>query len=228
MRLTAISITVASCIMLMGTAGAWGGILMTEGDVQVLSPPPPDARQNKLEDSQVMFVWEEQSDFILPVDVKVDIVDPGTYNQGSDRVEEIISAGTRVKVYFLHADRPGASGQTLIEYPPSRILFSGIILGIISKPSYLDDSDFLGEPATMYGPTIARGLTLGTGDLKDRITLEGNLQWLDLDHVCATSIRDEIRVITMYEDGPIPEPVTMAVLGLGSAGVLARRRRRSA
>jgi hypothetical protein len=225
MKLTAISITLASFILLMGTAGAWGGILATEGNLQVLSPPPPDARQNQLESSSEMFVWEEEDDIFLPVDIKVDIVDPGTYDQGSDRVQEIIPAGTHVRVYFLHADRPGASGQTLIQYPPTRILFSGIILGIASKPKYLDQSDFLGEPATMYGPTIARGLSLGLGSLRDRITLEDNLQWLDLDHVCATSVRDELRVFTTFEDGPIPEPATMAVLVAGAAGVLVRRRR---
>ena len=226
MKLTAISITLACCAMLMGPAGAWGGILMTEGAIQVLDPPPPDARQGQLESSEVIFAWEEQDDLVLSSDLAVNIVDPGTYNENGDLVDGVVSAGTRVKVYFLHADKVTGEGVALIQ--DARILFSGLVLGIITKARDLGPSDFLGEPATQYGDSTARGLELGTGSLKDRITLEGNLQWLDLDQVRASSIRDEIRVITTFEDGPIiPEPASLAVLVLGATGVLVRRRRRS-
>ncbi|GAG15258.1 unnamed protein product, partial [marine sediment metagenome] len=39
MRLTALSIVSACCVLLIGGAGASGDILLTEGAVTVLSPP---------------------------------------------------------------------------------------------------------------------------------------------------------------------------------------------
>lgn len=224
MKLTAFPIVVACCILLVGGAGASGGIITTEGDVQILDPPPPDARQNRLESSQVMFLWEEQDDLVLPWDIKVDIVSPGAYDRPGDLVDGIIPAGTRVRVHFLHADMVAGEGYALIEN--ARIHFSGLILGIITRAGSLGASDFLGEPATRYGGWAARGLSLGAGGMKDRITLEDNMQWLDLDHICASAVRDELRVITTFEDGPIlPEPLALSTLAVGGLGLLVRRRR---
>ncbi|MHC4717933.1 MAG: hypothetical protein ACYS5V_13245 [Planctomycetota bacterium] len=190
MKLTAFSIVSACCILLIGGAGASGGILLTEGAVTVVDPPPPDARQNQLESSQNIFAWQEQEDLILPSDVEVNIVDAGVYNMNSDLVDGVVSAGTRVKVYFLHADKVRGEGPALIQ--DARILFSGFVLGIVTKARDLGPSDFLGMPATMYGDSTARGLELGTGSLRDRITLEGNLQG------CSSTRFEHRRFVTRF------------------------------
>lgn len=165
--------------------------------------------------------WNEEQDFLLTSALKVDKTAAGTYFGGNvATTSPTIASGTRVASHYFYFDPRNSASIT------TTITFDRKILGIIfldgtssSNTGNLFGSDFL-IPA---GVPMANRASAWFGNRAlegaDKIVWTGTNQiTLDLD---ASSPGDQVRVITEA----VPEPGTLAALGLGAIALLRRRRK---
>lgn len=185
-------------------------VSVTGLDVRVFNPlnVVPNVVQ-----STFVNVFEERTNVLLSADLALDHVNTGLVNAPASMVPGIAASGTRVDSYFMHFDPTVTLTRT------GRVTFSADILGIIiENPSFNASTPILGNPLTTYGVASgAFGLELAANSDRFAITADRRsieFQW------AANDPGDRMRVITA-----VPEPSTIAVLGLASAALLRRRRR---
>lgn len=185
--------------------------------------PPASVTKGSLTSDTDIFLFAEQSNLVLGSNLSVDISAAGLYAPFIPLSPNVISAGTLVSSFMLHAD-PASSGNN-----PTfgTVSFAQPILGIIISDAGLDATDaVLGNGGTVYPTGYAqRGLEFTPLAIltPDLLFLSGNM--LNLSLLLNTSIRvDQIRVIT----AAIPEPSSLLLAALGGMGcVVALRRRRT-
>jgi hypothetical protein len=181
---------------------------VTDGSahVQILSGPQAFTNNGPLQSDTDIFFFKERSDYVLPSNLTVDVTQPGTYvtnNLPSSTSE--ISSGTQIDSYLIHMDVLNTKTFT----NAATILFSNTILGLILIDPQLTDSDWVGDPNSLYSPPPKARWVM---EPHDQITLENDRRTLVIDslRVGKQGFGDQIRIITSPET-IVPEP---AVAGL--------------
>ncbi|MDP7398793.1 MAG: hypothetical protein QF541_18135, partial [Lentisphaeria bacterium] len=153
--------------------------------------PPESVELGELESNTTTFVFLEQSDLALTVNVNVDLLldeleDPSTATSGT------IEAGTVINSYFVHLDPIGSGPLGTI----GTINFGDqTILGVVFLSSSLDGTDeTLGNPDTAYPTDLgARGIEV-TGS--DTFVISDDFSSIDID-IRTTLATDQMRVLTV-------------------------------
>jgi hypothetical protein len=152
--------------------------------VEVISAPT-SVVENTLESDQFIRLFAERQNYTLPADLTIDALGaPGM----------VIPAGTRVNVYYIHADKVGNNNSTRLKLAGS-VTFGTQVLAVITYGGALMNShSALGAPGTAYSSSVDQGLELWADD---KATLSGQNQLNLTLNLWGQS--DDVRVITLAE-----------------------------
>jgi len=212
-----VSLLVALCAPLPAFA-----ITVTEDDAQFteLTGPQDFRSDGPLQSNTAIYWYQEQNSLVLPTDLTINAVAPGTYTASPGT--SVILAGTTINAIMLHMDVTtttvfGGSGNTA-----GSITFDHDIIGLIGDAPELDASDaIVGDPASLYGPApVARQ----TWENADSLTISADRRTLTINSLrvgASQAFADQIRVILA------PEPTPAMLLLMGLIGLSLRERIRS-
>ncbi|MFW5696997.1 MAG: PEP-CTERM sorting domain-containing protein [Fimbriimonadaceae bacterium] len=189
-------------------AGAQAQIVTTLGGSEIAAPA--SVQLNVLEGTEG-YVFTER-EFVSVIDLAVDHDGSAGIFQTNSDLSPTSLTGT-FSSYFMHMDAPGGGLQS---YDFS-VTFAQAIQGVVVKDATLDATDaVLGNPGTAYPNGLTnRGWETSTDDFA--ISINGNtLRFTGR----VTTPLDSVRVLT----NPVPEPTTIAALGLGALALLRRKR----
>ena len=187
-----------------------GGVTLGGGSFVQLSPGftesnPDNTVGNDTFQNDNLYAFNEDQNIVL--------LAPLTVNVGPSVT---IGTGATVASHYVFFDPDGSTDQE------GFVLFDANILGVITSTTNLANSDFLANTGVTYLNPGLRGLEGG-----DSATIDGsNSKKLLVDWTASTP-GDYVRVLTERSPGAaIPEPSTLAIFGLGLAGLGFMRRRR--
>lgn len=150
---------------------------------------PTSAVFNDLESNITIHLFPEWDSYILPADVRVDITEPGYYENNYGRSSGVIPAGTSLGCWFIHFD-PVGSQQCVSS---GAIRFDVDILGLIVQTGSLDQTDaILGAPGTVY-PTGQS--SRGFENNAEKITLEADMRTLTIHRFHSTFPGEQLRIL---------------------------------
>jgi hypothetical protein len=183
----------------LASAAVIGGAVSSpvDGTFSLIGPPAA-VGNDEFNVADTLFAFDELQDVVLSA--------PLTVNEGSATFGTEIPAGTVIDSHYVFIDPP--STQRI----QGTVDFDGEVIGVIKSKSLLEDSDYLGAPATSYSSVGLRGL-----ERRDSVSISATQQ-VAVD-VSAGSPGDFVRVITL-----VPEPATAGMLAAGALFVLGRRR----
>lgn len=132
----------------------------------------------------------------------------------------MLEPGTTVDSHFVHFDPVDSH---LVLGRSGSVTFSDRILGVILTDDTLDGTDDqLGLSGTSYPYGLSyRGVEVSTKSSRDKISLSSDRRTLMIDRFGASNAVDQLRVVT------VPEPASLALVGLGALAILGRRRRQT-
>lgn len=181
-----------------------------------LTPPNPVMANPN---NGILLGWDEVQNTTLAADLRVDrVFDANASFVGSDTNGLFIKAGTIVSSHYFQWD-PGNGSAARVN---ATINLDSQVFAFITDTQKLFDTDAaLGLPGLDYNNFGLRGLE---GD--DTTNFNGgdvDISWQ------AGSPGDWTRLITAFSPAAaIPEPATLAILGLGLVGLGFTRRKRAA
>lgn len=195
---------------LTGSAGAV--TTAATGNIIVLASAPPSVALHQAESATSAFAFDERQGVTLTEPLLVNYVVPGPITDGF--VTGRIPPGTVVNSHMVHND------PVVGTHKPRRlgeVTYDGEIIGVITAPSKLVSSDYLGAPGTTYGGTRSDRGFEGSIDTpghvrSDRYAISADRRTIILDF--RTFTLDDIRVITSPGDAlqttitESPDPVT--------------------
>ena len=185
-----------------------GGDAATMGGTYVkLTLPLPSSPANTVGidnfDDWNLYAFDERQSVTLASDLGVDTL-------GNTGGAGLLTAGTTVSSHYVFFDPPG---RTLVNQLGT-ITFDADILALVTSPSLLNNSDFLGLSQVNYVGTTFRGVEAG-----DIVTIS-DPRTITLDW-SGYSPGDYIRVLT--QASPVPAPGTFVLLAIGLIGWLLSR-----
>jgi hypothetical protein len=181
------------------------------------TPPPNPIVANP--NNGILLGWNEVQNTTLAADLRVDrVFDPGASFVQADGSGFIIKAGTIVSSHYFQWD-PGNGSATRVNATIN--LDSQVFAFITDTQKLFDSDDALGLPGLDYADFTLRGLE--GGDTTNFNGEDVDISWQ------AGNPGDWTRLITAFSPAAaIPEPGTLALFGLGLAGLGFARRRRAA
>ncbi|MFC1805770.1 PEP-CTERM sorting domain-containing protein [Planctomycetota bacterium] len=184
-------------------------------NVITVAPPPSTIVEGTLESNTDGFLFVEQESLVLPQDVDVNHNAPGTNQTDHTAIDGIVAAGAMVDSFYLSYDLLGDPGSAMTS-GLMEITFDWPIAGILTADGQINVTDaILGANGTTY-PTGNVGLEGGN----DPLSLSADMKTLTISMAVSAANIDQIRILTV-----VPEPASLALLGCGIVGLLARRRR---
>lgn len=213
----------AACPALIGAAmclsaaqHAHAAIASVTGAMTPIAPPP-SLVIGALESSTAMFIIDEGTSFVPPAPLFVDGFGPGPQFPAGPLA--VLPAGLPIHTYIVHFDPVGGGFATVsgsVTFDPGEI-----IVGLAMHTPYLDATDGfpIGLPAVIY-PTgdLDRGFETLPGTDTGFIAFDLNSVSFDL---FAELGIDQVRIFTT-----IPEPASAALLSMGAAATIVRRKQR--
>lgn len=216
----------ALAVTLVGlVAASQAGVTLVSGPGSAVGAPANMKYYADAYGANTINYWTERENHSLTNNLVVSILPPNSFPTNStshfNNNDNFVAAGTAIDSYYFYYDPVNNSAT-------GRFRFDRKILGIISNErtsAALDHfmlSDFLIDPLVPAanlppGHFEARGLEIGANEY---------VRWLNdreiVFNLSATSPGDQIRVITEA----VPEPTSIAVLGLGLAALIRRRSKR--
>lgn len=185
----------------------------SSGAVHVISAPPSVQLGALESDTQIQF-FGERLGVSLSSNVGVDISSAGTYSSVAGLSTGIVSAGTIVDSYYLHADPVGFS-NTVGQLEAGAVTFPTDVLGVIVLDPSLTASDpAVGFLGTSY-PNGGRALELGSPT--DTAILSADRRTVTL-HLANSSASDDVRVITAANPNANLGPVSSSLFNSLAAG----------
>jgi len=210
-------------ILSVMTGVSTAAIISVGGDMTTITVPS-SVEPGMQESSSTIWAFEERQAYTLGSGLSVDELVGAS-------VAGVISAGTVVNSYFLHADPIGSSDEDPdIINLTGTITFDSKILGLIwggvacencpSSSMYLDASDYLGLSSTLY-PTggLGRGYEVdefyAVNGTQDSVTISTDGYSLTTVSSAAYPLySDQLRVITAVMPVPLPLPIWLFGSGL--------------
>lgn len=214
-KFLASALVAAPCLV---AVQAQAGIVAVTGMAQQIAAPASVVVNAGLQSDTIAYVFSEQQGVTLASAVSVDATASGTYTTVGGLTPGLISMGTRIDSYYLHADRVGI--------PTAFLAFSGSIefdtdiLGVAAQVSVLNTTSFLGAAGTNYGGI--GGLELSN---QDRFTISADRRTLTFAFSSSDGA-DDLRIITAAARA-VPEPGTVGLV-FTMLGALALVRRKAA
>jgi len=119
--------------------------LVSAGTVFLSDPPLSLKEGGVLDDNFNSYVFIEKVCWTLDGDLFLNRGSSGSFT-GASNERIVVSSGTKISSYYMHADRLDDNGLL-----SGGVSFSdGEVLGLIYRRSELDDSNFLRNSATNY------------------------------------------------------------------------------
>jgi YD repeat-containing protein len=207
--------------------------LTTTVDAFVIAPPA-SVVSGAIEGNRQIRVFTERTNFVLPVDIAVDVSQPtGRIDDPTDLTPSVIPAGTVVNSYFVHFDPIGA--PAFVQVARGDVIFDQEVLGAIVLTAGLDATDaVLGAVGTTYptGDTLAfRGLELSLfgGDI---VGLNIDRRTFNLFNLNLVQARlEQLRILTVGAPPPtgpgdfIAPPGDFSTLARNADGSFTRTRK---
>lgn len=169
----------------------------------------------------ILLAWDEVQNLTLTQPLRVDrVFDPtAPFISDAGGGDFFIAAGTVVASHYFQWD-PGSGSAATVR---ATLALDSQVFALITSDQNLFDSDsFLGLTGLDYADFGDRGLE--SGDIANFNGQNVDISWF------ASSPGDWTRLITAFSPGggpgpSVPEPGTLALLGLGLAGLSLSRRR---
>ena len=187
----------------------------------------PSVQEESLVSGTKIRVFREQEDFFVTDQIRVNVTEPGFYNQASDtNGGGTINAGISVDTYFLHADRSSSGSGT--KDLTTKITFEHSIIGIqLFTGTLIDGDDLFGLsgvsfPDRTQNNNDSHDLELNpASDTRDTLLLSTDRRVLTV-RMRFSGNMDQLRVITAT-----PERSSFVLLSAFVFAAFCRRNRDS-